>query len=138
MRTTWIDVSKATRWPCAMSRASPWRKQVKNSPAALRALLRSWVKRGLCQKSTLVCLEPTGHYSLGVIEDLAGRMGQPTWSAHPNDIRLSIGMQRGKSDKVDARRIAEYAHRYLDKARPITPAYLSFAELRACWPCASG
>jgi transposase len=131
MRTIGIDVSKATLDVALRDEQGiALEKQVKNSPAALRALLRSWTKRGLCQKSTLVCLEPTGHYSLGVIKTLLD-MGQPTWMAHPNDIRLSIGMQRGKSDKVDARRIAEYAHRYSDKARLITPAYLGFAELRS-------
>ncbi|MBK7940543.1 MAG: hypothetical protein IPJ87_01450 [Flavobacteriales bacterium] len=36
--------------------------------------------------------------------------------AHATDIRLSIGMQRGKSNTVDAPRIALYAHRF--GARP--------------------
>ncbi len=110
-----------------MSRASPWRSS-EELPGSLRALLRGWVKRG-CARRALVCLEPTGHSASG--DQTLLDMGQPTWMAHPNDIRLSIGMQRGKSDKVDARRIAEYAHRYSDKARLITPAYLGFAELRS-------
>lgn len=131
MRTIGIDVSKATLDVALRDeRGIAIEKQVKNSPAALRGLLRAWTRRGLCEKSTLICLEPTGHYSLGVIKTLLD-MGQPTWMAHPNDIRLSIGMQRGKSDKVDARRIAEYAHRYADKARLITPAYMDFAELKS-------
>lgn len=44
----------------------------------------------------------------------------PTWLAHPRDIQKSIGLQRGKSDKIDARRIAEYARRFKDKARLFT------------------
>ncbi len=131
MRTIGIDVSKATLDVALRDEQGiVLEKQVRNSPAALRGLLRGWARRGLCGKSTLVCLEPTGHYSLGVIKTLLD-MSQPTWMAHPNDIRLSIGMQRGKSDKVDARRIAEYAYRYADRARLLTPAYLDFAELKA-------
>ena len=131
MRTIGIDVSKATLDVALRDEHGiAQEKQVKNSAAALRALLRGWTKRGLCERSTLVCLEPTGHYSLGVIQALLG-MGQPTWLAHATDIRLSIGMQRGKSDKVDARRIAEYAWRHADKARLLTPAYLEFAELKS-------
>ena len=131
MRTIGIDVSKATLDVALRDEQGiAVEKQVKNTPAALRGLLRSWTKCGLCEKSTLVCLEPTGHYSLGVVKTLMD-MRQPIWMAHATDIRLSIGMQRGKNDKADARRIAEYAHRYADKARLLTPAYLRFAELKS-------
>jgi len=37
--------------------------------------------------------------------------------ANPSDIKNSIGMKRGKNDEIDARRIAEYAYRFNDKAR---------------------
>ncbi|MBK9274398.1 MAG: transposase [Flavobacteriales bacterium] len=40
-------------------------------------------------------------------------------------------MQRGKSDKVDARRIAQYAHRFRDKARLVGQSHVEFAELKA-------
>ncbi|MBL0128641.1 MAG: transposase [Flavobacteriales bacterium] len=50
--------------------------------------------------------------------------------AHATDIRLSIGMQRGKSDRVDARRIAEYAQRFGDKARLLQHSCLDFTELK--------
>lgn len=104
-------------------------ERVTNSHAGLRTLLRKWGKRGLCDGGTLVCLEPTGHYSYGVVRTLV-ELGHPTWVAHATDIRMSIGMQRGKSDKVDARRIAQYAHRFRDKARLVKPSYLDFVEIK--------
>jgi transposase len=37
------------------------------------------------------------------------------------NIKLSLGLQRGKSDKVDAQRIAEYALRYSDRLKQWSP-----------------
>jgi transposase len=131
MRTIGIDVSKATLDVALRDETGSLVKEdrVKNSTAGLRSLLRKWGKQGLCDTTALVCLEPTGHYSHGVVKTLLD-MGHPTWMAHATDIRLSIGMQRGKSDKVDARRIAEYAHRFSDKARLLDHTHLEFTELK--------
>jgi transposase len=88
-------------------------EEIENSPAG--------IKRWLCmlKKSiagTLFCLEPTGHYSNLVVALLLENKAR-VWVANPSDIRHSIGMQRGKNDKIDAGRIAEYAFRFKDKAR---------------------
>lgn len=131
MRTIGIDVSKATLDVALRDEAGSLIKEdrVKNSTTGLRTLLRKWSKQGLCDTTALVCLEPTGHYSHGVVKILLD-LGHPTWMAHATDIRLSIGMQRGKSDKVDARRIAEYAHRFRDKARLLDATHLEYTELK--------
>ncbi|MBL0127301.1 MAG: transposase [Flavobacteriales bacterium] len=130
MRTIGIDVSKATLDVALRNEEGTLAKEerIKNSATALRSLLRKWRKQGLCDTTTLVCLEPTGQYSHGVVKTLL--TGQPTWMAHATDIRLSIGMQRGKSDRVDARRIAEYAQRFGDKARLLQHSCLDFTELK--------
>jgi transposase len=132
MKTIGIDVSKATLDVALQDEhgALMKEKRVKNSTAGLRSLLRKWAKQGLCDTTALVCLEPTGHYSNGVVETLLD-LGHPTWLAHAMDIRLSIGMQRGKNDKVDARRIAQYAHRFRDKARLVDQSQVTFIELKA-------
>lgn len=132
MRTIGIDVSKATLDVALQDEQGNLVKEerVKNSSGGLRSLLCKWTRQGLCDTTALVCLEPTGHYSHGVVKTLLD-MGHPTWLAHATDIRLSIGMQRGKSDKVDARRIAQYAHRFRDKARLVGQSHVEFAELKA-------
>lgn len=132
MRTIGIDVSKATLDAALQDEQGNVVKEerVKNSTSGLRTLLRKWTRQGLCDTRALVCLEPTGHYSHGVVKTLVD-MRYPTWLAHATDIRLSIGMQRGKSDTVDAPRIAQYAHRFRDKARLVGQAHLAFAELTA-------
>ena len=77
----------------------------------------------------LFCLEPTGHYSQLLLEMLVEHQ-VPTWLAHPMHIKQSLGDQRGKSDQLDALRIAQYAHRFRDKARMFTPDHLKMTKLK--------
>lgn len=70
-----------------------------------------WVKKqtGLKPDQVLICFEHTGLYSL----PLAVFLNQQglTFSMVPAlEIKRSLGIVRGKNDKVDAKRIAEYAY----------------------------
>lgn len=95
-------------------------RKINNTAAAITELFAQWSKdHGLEREQCLVCLEPTGHYTAPVLHTLV-EQELPTWLAHPRDIQRSIGLQRGKSDKIDARRIADYARRFQDKARLFT------------------
>jgi transposase len=104
--------------------------QVNNEAKAITALVRSWMKKnGLDPEASLFCLEPTGHYShllLTVLVDLK----VPVWLAHPMDIKQGMGIARGKSDKVDAVRIAQFARRFQDKARLFTADHLRMGKLK--------
>jgi len=64
------------------------------------------------------CIEQTGIYCNHLIRVLLDLDAQFS-VVHSTQIKLSLGVTRGKTDKVDARRIAEYAFRYTDKL----PAY---------------
>lgn len=77
----------------------------------------------------MICLEPTGHYSYVVLFTL-DELGLATWQAHPTDIQKSIGTTRGKTDKIDSFRIADYARRFNDRSRLITKEYLRTLKLK--------
>ena len=64
----------------------------------------------------LVCLEHTGCYTFKILQVLE-KQEIDTWLENPFVIKRSLGLQRGKNDKADARRIAEYARRFWDNAR---------------------
>lgn len=66
--------------------------------------------------ATLFCVEQTGYYSRLVIR-LLQQAGLSVWAASPLQIHLARGLQRGKTDPVDADRIARFASRNQDKAR---------------------
>jgi transposase len=87
--------------------------------------IRKWLK-ALKQEhrvnlnQVIFCMEHTGVYGLILMRTLhaASLRICVESAAH---IKLSLGMQRGKNDKVDAQRIAEYARRYTDKLKQWRP-----------------
>lgn len=72
-------------------------------------------KQGLNMDETLFCMEHTGIYCRLLSQYLTERKYH-VWLEMPVQIIRSLGVQRGKSDVVDARRIAEYACLKKDKA----------------------
>ncbi len=104
--------------------------RVENEQKAVTRLWKAWAKEhGLAAATTLACLEPTGHYHYLLLHWLLDHE-LPTWLPNPLDIIQSGGMQRGKSDKVDALRIARYAVRFLDKARLVGKDHLRMLKVR--------
>lgn len=104
--------------------------QVGNDTKAITRLITGWRKKhGLDPAASLFCLEPTGHY-LHLVLTVLVELQVPVWLAHPMDIKQGMGMVRGKSDKIDAIRIAEYARRFKDKARLFTADHLRMSKLK--------
>ena len=104
--------------------------EVKNNTQGVSSLMKRWEREvGLDRRTCLTCLEPTGHYSDNVLTALLA-MKMPTWMAHPLEIKQRMGMVRGKNDRIDAVRIADYAMRYQDKKREANAATLAVLELK--------
>lgn len=132
-----IDVSKAHLDMALVDPTGTLLQEIRivNERQAIRKLLKQWSKEHSANKEwTLACLEPTGHYGYLLLEELV-RSGMSTWLAHPLDIKHSIGVTRGKSDQVDARRIADYARRYQEKARLSTATTLRMMTLKQMLTC---
>ena len=127
-----IDVSKATLDVALLDEQGKVaaQEQIANNEKGLRGMWKRWTKAfGLAKGECLVCLEPTGHYSHLPLETLV-KLEVPTWLAHPTDIIKSIGTTRGKNDRIDALRIADYARRFHDKARLVTADHLRTNKLK--------
>lgn len=93
----------------------------------------AWVTKTVKQKPSedwLFCGEDTGHYSLRMSKFLYSR-NLFMWLESPLRIKRSMGIVRGKSDKADSYRIADYAWRYQDKATRYVPVSKTVAKLRA-------
>lgn len=61
-------------------------------------------------------MEHTGIYTAHLLETLyASKLS--VWLESSLQIKQAGGMQRGKTDKVDAQRIAQYTHRFRDQIR---------------------
>jgi transposase len=63
----------------------------------------------------LVCCESTGIYN-GPLRQVCNQLNISLWEEHALKIKRASTDMRGKSDRKDAMRIAEYLVRYLDKA----------------------
>ena len=91
--------------------------KVENATKPIKAWLSNLKKDlDLEFESVLFCMEHTGVYGSILLRELA-RRSLSIWLENALNIKFSLGMQRGKNDKVDARRIAEYAMRFTDKLK---------------------
>lgn len=119
MKFNWfvgIDVSKNTLDITVLkSNEKVLFKQIENNVKQLKAFLKELKSQGVILSESLICMEHTGIYCTPVIE-VAEKLSLNLWLENATQIKLSIGMQRGKNDKVDSGRIAEYAFRNQDKA----------------------
>jgi transposase len=99
-----VDVSKSTL--DVYFKPSKTFQQITNTAAGFRSFYRSLQVQGHAQ-NILVVMEHTGHYSRRFEEFLRAKdIGYCKIPAL--QIKRSLGVTRGKNDKIDAERIAEY------------------------------
>jgi len=83
-------------------------KKVENSLAGFNKITDWLKKQNKALKECLFCMEHTGTYGLLLFAWLSQM--ELDFCVEPGmQIKRSLGMTRGKNDKIDARRIAEYA-----------------------------
>ena len=128
-----IDVSKNTLdWAVYANKQIVWQTQSENSPVAIRAVIKQLsALPNFSRPTSICCMEHTGIYNAHVLEVLF-EAHIPIWLEASIQIKQAGGLQRGKSDSVDAQRIAEYAYRFQDRLRlwqPARPALKKLTEL---------
>jgi transposase len=102
-----IDVSKDTLDVYTLSTNSS--NVYSNSKKGFKSL-QSWIKRSFESLDTVViCMEYTGMYSNGIMEEL-DKEGINFMMVSGLEVKRSLGIQRGKNDRIDARRLAEYIY----------------------------
>ena len=113
-----VDVSKSTLdWAVFDGNAILLQLQSPNSAAGIKQALRTVGNlAGFTPQASIVCLEHTGIYNALLLAELA-TAACPTWLESSLQIKQAGGLQRGKSDRVDAQRIAEYAFRFRYRTR---------------------
>ncbi len=129
--TIGIDVSKKT-FDVAYAANAVNAKQAHavfaNDLKGFKAFAR-WLKdQGVTLISSLICLENTGIYHRPLVAYLLAQKAF-VWVETPVQIKWSMGIQRGKSDSVDAVRISTYAFRNQDKAVAYSPKDESIQQM---------
>lgn len=88
-----------------------------NQPDIIQKGLKKLCKQLKTQAGeVLICAENTGIYSNPLIQT-ATSLQFNLWLENGRTIKRCTGLSRGKSDPLDALRIAQYAFRYADKVR---------------------
>jgi transposase len=127
-----IDVSKQSIDACLIrsSDGQMFENKFNNNLSGFRHLKR-WCKENKCEcdASTLCCLEHTGLYTRLLVHFLLSRDVQ-VWLESSLQIKKSQGLTRGKSDKIDAQRIARYAKLYQQNARVVQLTALTLEKLK--------
>ncbi len=93
------------------------KQQVNNNSKDIRAL---FVKSKINLTHTLICMEHTGIYNNHLLSFLH-EQGAQVWLENPVHIKRSMGLIRGKNDKVDAARIASFAYHHQSQAKLWAP-----------------
>lgn len=111
-----IDVSKLSL--DVFIRGANLHRNFKNDNSGF-TLLVHWLKEHIIGswESLLIGFEHTGLYSLSLAQFLEQK-GISYAMVPALEIKRSLGITRGKSDLVDAKRIAEFAYRFNDKLEP--------------------
>lgn len=90
--------------------------QVDNNDLKLEGFIRRVLRQfSIDLSDLLICCETTGIYS-SPLKRVCEKLGVNLWVEHALKIKRASTDMRGKTDKKDALRIAEYACRYCDKA----------------------
>lgn len=124
-----IDISKSWLDVAIVSQGNSLQRteRIDNTVSAIRAFIQELDSP---TNEILFCLENTGRYGSAFLEVTAS-LELNTWVEHPLQIKRSKGMARGKSDVLDAIRIAEYAYRFQDKVVLWKPEQKTILELKA-------
>ena len=113
-----VDISKATLdWAVFDGKTTVLQSQSANSEAGIKATLKLIkVLPGFKVTKSVCCMEHTGIYNAHLLACLH-KLSFPLWLESSLQIKKAGGLQRGKTDAIDAQRIAEYAFRFRDQMR---------------------
>lgn len=125
-----VDISKATLDRAVFDGKSiVLQSQSANSETGIKTTLKLIrALPGFTLRESVCCMEHTGIYNAQAINHLC-KNKLPLWLESSLQIKKAGGLQRGKTDTIDAVRIAEYAYRFRDKMRLWQPPRLVLQKL---------
>jgi transposase len=122
-----VDVSKLTLDVAVHGSKNHIR--VSNNSEGFKQLL-AWLKSlKIALKDCWFVLEYTGGYEYRLVQFCQAK--QVAFTRVPGlQIKKSLGMQRGKNDKIDSKRIAEYGYEKREKLQPSKPCNPAITSLK--------
>jgi transposase len=107
-----------------------YQTRIDNNVKSIRGFLRDLKKHFKAEITEhLFCMEHTGKYGHAFLNASIVEQAK-VWVELPIQIKRSQGLVRGKTDRWDAARIAQYAYRFADKAVFWKPADKTIQDLK--------
>jgi len=110
-----VDISKATLDICLLDEQIQ-HVQIANERKAIRKFIATFKD----QEQICIGMENTGRYSVTLLSELASQCFT-VYVIAPLHLAKSIGLSRGKNDKIDAQRIAMFTSKNYTDLRPWQP-----------------
>ena len=111
-----IDISKLTLDICVYTGNSYESHQIKNKSINIKGFIEKQIQKyGI--EAVELCMENTGLYNWQIYQ-VCEQMGITIYVVNPLHLKRSIGMVRGKNDKIDAQRIALYLKHHREDLKP--------------------
>ena len=115
-----IDISKLTLDGVLLTdgkKETAIHSKVSNTPEGIEELFKKYsTVPEFSLDNCLICVEATGVYTHPILNYVSLK-GAKLWMESGTRIKRSMGIQRGKNDKIDALRIATYAFKNQEDAR---------------------
>lgn len=125
-----VDVSKTTLdLVVRKSNQYLFHIQVQNSKEGIIEFRRVCKHSKVELKTALLCMEHTGIYCTTALNEFF-KVGCSVWLENAIQIKRSLGLTRGKNDKIDAERISDYTYRFSDKARLWEPTREQLVKIK--------
>ena len=128
-----IDVSKESIDVCMVNASTQQKHYVAlTNTSEGYTKLKRWMKQlgNDDHEHTLFCMEHMGIYTKNLMKYLMSRGGK-VWLESSLHIKRSIGLARGKNDKIDAERIAKFAMAHQRDAKLVKVAHPTVERLQA-------
>lgn len=107
-----VDVSSATLDICIKGNGELKSLVIKNKVAEIVRFLKPFAS-----KKVIIAMENTGRYNWPLYEALS-KFSYTVYVIPPLHLKKSLGLSRGKNDKIDAQRILQFITRHYDTLEP--------------------
>lgn len=111
-----VDVSKAKLDVCLLETTQIKEELIlENQFRSIKTYLKGLLNKYIAE-DILICAEYTGQYTYP-LSLVCEELGLDLWLENPAQIKCRSGVQRGKNDKLDARKIADYCNKFQEEAK---------------------
>lgn len=112
-----IDISAKTLDLCIKKGKTKTFIQIENSLKEIKKFFKGYANE---ESNTIISMENTGRYNWNLYEILE-KTSFKVFVIHPFHLKKSLGLIRGKNDKVDSERISTFTEKNIDELTPWKP-----------------